>query len=72
MRFDKGDMKPVMTAREAAEYLGMHPKTLKSRVYEGKLRCLRETARSRMRFPREYILEYLQRITIGGDAWRPQ
>ena len=42
---ETGNAKMTLTVNEAAEQLGIHPKSLKRELAEGRLRCIRIGAR---------------------------
>jgi len=54
------------TTRELAEFLHVHPETIRKRARTGELRSIR--LKLERRFPESAVKEWLEAIRDGGDA----
>ena len=59
---------PLLTQKQAAALLVLHPRTLRKLTAEGQVRAVRPTGRRAIRYRRSDIEALVERRAGGGDA----
>jgi len=60
----------MLTVREVADLLHVHPNTLRRWSNKGRIRAYRITPRGDRRFKREEIARFLAELNGNGDDWQ--
>ena len=63
-------MDDMLTVREVARFLHVHPNTLRRWSNKGRIRAYRISPRGDRRFKREEIARYLAELNAYADKWR--
>jgi excisionase family DNA binding protein len=63
-------MSDMLTIREVARLLHVHPNTLRRWSNKGRIRAYRITPRGDRRFKREEIARFLAELNNQADNWR--
>jgi len=63
-------MSNMLTVREVADLLHVHPNTLRRWSNKGRIRAYRITPRGDRRFKREEIVRFLTELNGNGDNWQ--
>ena len=63
-------MNDMLTVREVARLLHVHPNTLRRWSNNGRIRAYRITPRGDRRFKREEIVRFLAELNSQGDDWQ--
>lgn len=63
-------MSNMLTVREVAELLHVHPNTLRRWSNKGRIRAYRINPRGDRRFKREEIVRFLKELNGHGDDWQ--
>ena len=63
-------MDSMLTLREVADLLHIHPNTLRRWSNNGRIRAYRITPRGDRRFKREEIVRFLAELNGQGDDWQ--
>jgi excisionase family DNA binding protein len=63
-------MVTMLTVREVARLLHIHPNTLRRWSNKGRIRAYRITPRGDRRFKREEIDRFLTELNAQGGSWR--
>ena len=63
-------MSDMLTVREVARLLHIHPNTLRRWSNKGRIRAYRITPRGDRRFKREEIVRFLAELNSQGDDWQ--
>ncbi|MGB6874105.1 MAG: helix-turn-helix domain-containing protein [Dehalococcoidia bacterium] len=63
-------MDDMLTVREAARLLHVHPNTLRRWTNEGRIRAYRISPRGDRRFKREEIARFLAELNTHRGNWR--
>lgn len=61
------DYRPVLNTKEAARLLHLHEESLRVFAREGKVPCHRFPGGRELRFLRDELIEWLQRLPPGGS-----
>ncbi len=64
-----GHLSDMLTVREVARLLHIHPNTLRRWSNEGKIRAYRITRRGDRRFKREEVVRFLAELEGQEDIW---
>ena len=62
-------MSNMLTVREVAQLLHVHPNTLRRWSNQGRIRAYRITPRGDRRFKREEIVRFLAELNSESDNW---
>jgi excisionase family DNA binding protein len=60
----------MLTVREVARLLHIHPNTLRRWSNDGRIKAYRITARGDRRFKREEIAHFLSELSSQADNWK--
>jgi len=63
-------MSDMLTVREVARLLHVHPNTLRRWSNNGRIRAYRITPRGDRRFKREEIAQFLAELNTQADNWQ--
>jgi excisionase family DNA binding protein len=63
-------MSDMLTVREVARLLHVHPNTLRRWSNNGRIRAYRITPRGDRRFKREEIVQFLAELNTQADNWK--
>jgi len=63
-------MSNMLTVREVAQLLHVHPNTLRRWSNKGRIRAYRITPRGDRRFKREEIVRFLAELNSESDNWQ--
>jgi len=63
-------MSNMLTVREVARLLHVHPNTLRRWSNKGRIRAYRITPRGDRRFKREEIAQFLAELNTQADNWQ--
>ncbi len=63
-------MSDMLTVREVAQLLHIHPNTLRRWTNNGRIKAYRITPRGDRRFKREEIAHFLAELNAQGDNWQ--
>ena len=63
-------MSDMLTVREVARLLHVHPNTLRRWCNKGRIRAYRITSRGDRRFKREEIAQFLAELNSQADSWQ--
>ena len=63
-------MDDMLTVREVAQLLHIHPNTLRRWSNKGRIRAYRISPRGDRRFKREEIANFLAELNAYADKWR--
>ena len=63
-------MSDMLTVREVAQLLHIHPNTLRRWSNNGRIRAYRITSRGDRRFKREEIVRFLAELNGQADNWQ--
>jgi excisionase family DNA binding protein len=63
-------MSDMLTVREVARLLHIHPNTLRRWNNAGRIKAYRITARGDRRFKREEIAQFLAELSSQADNWK--
>lgn len=63
-------MDDMLTVREVARLLHVHPNTLRRWSNNGRIKAYRITPRGDRRFKREEIVHFLSELNSDGGNWR--
>jgi excisionase family DNA binding protein len=69
-RTDNDHMGDMLTVREVARLLHVHPNTLRRWSNNGRIRAYRINRRGDRRFKREEIATFLAELNAPADKWR--